>query len=113
MIKLSTPLIAFVSGVVVTLAGHWIAHHNHWIEDEGERKAARHFQKSGGLLPLEQLQAKALEAKPGQITGMDFEEKGERLSYEFDVLDAQGAFWEVEVNARTGELIRVKQEHED
>lgn len=106
-------VIAFVLGAVVALGVHWVAQKKHWIEDEGERRLARHYQKSGNLMSLEQLQAKALEAKPGRITGMDFEEKGERLTYEFDILDAQGAFWEVEVNARTGELVRVKQEHAD
>jgi len=104
-------LIAFVVGAAVTLGGIWVAHETGLMHSE--RAVARKLQKAAEILPLEQIHAKALEAKPGRIIETDFEVKGERYTYEVDVLDAQGVFWEVEINAKTGELVRMKEEHDD
>lgn len=104
-------LVTFLAGVVVALGGVWIAHETGLIH--GERATARKLQRSGEILPLEEIQAKALAAKPGRIIETEFEVKGERYTYEIDILDAQGASWEVEINAQSGELVRLKEEHDD
>ena len=104
-------VIAFVVGAVVALAGIWAAHETGLMH--GERAIARKLQKAAEILPLEQIHAKALEAKPGRVVETDFEVKGDRFTYEVDILDAQGVFWEVEINAKTGELVRMKEEHDD
>jgi len=104
-------VIAFVAGILVTLGGVWVAHETGLIH--GERSVARKLQKAAQILSLEEIHAKALAAKPGRIIETDFEIKGERYTYEVDILDAHGVFWEVEINARTGELVRMKEEDED
>lgn len=107
----SRTIITFVAGAVVALGGVWVAQETGLIG--GERAVARKLQKAAQILPLEEIHAKALAAKPGRIIETDFEVKGERYTYEIDILDAQGVFWEVEINAKTGELVRVMQEDED
>jgi len=100
---------AFVAGVAITAAGAWVVHEAEMFE-HGEGKVARALQKSGEILPLEEIQRLALEQKPGRIIETEFEVKGGRLTYEVDILDENGQFWEVEINAKTGELVRVKEE---
>lgn len=105
-------LATFLAGAAVALAGVWAAHESGLI-GHGEQATARKLQKAGEILPLEEIHAKALEAKPGRVIETDFEVKGSRYTYEVDILDAQGVFWEVEVNAKTGELVRIKEENDD
>ncbi len=102
-------VVAFVAGVVVTAGGIWVAHEAELFE-HGDGKVARALQKAGEILPLEEVQRLALEQKPGRIIESEFEVKGGRLTYEIDILDENGQFWEVEINAKTGELVRVKEE---
>ena len=103
---------AFIAGAAISAAGILAAHESGLI-GHGERSIARTLQKAAEILPLEEIHAKALQAKPGRIIETDFEVKGERFTYEVDILDAQGVFWEVEINAKTGELVRMKEEHDD
>jgi len=105
-------VIAFIAGAAVAAAGILGAHEAGLI-GHGERSIARQLQKAAEILPLEEIHAKALEAKPGRIIETDFEVKGTRFTYEVDILDDQGVFWEVEINAKTGELVRAQPEHDD
>ncbi len=105
-------VIAFIAGAGVAVAGIWGAHEAGLI-GHGEQATARKLQKAGEILPLAEIQAKALEAKPGRVIETDFEVKGTRYTYEVDILDEQGVFWEVEINAKTGELVRAQPEHDD
>lgn len=105
-------VIAFIAGAGVAVAGIWGAHEAGLI-GHGEQATARKLQKAGEILTLEEIHAKALEAKPGRVIETDFEVKGTRYTYEVDILDDQGVFWEVEINAKTGELVRAQPEHDD
>jgi len=112
MASTTRTVIAFIAGAGIALAGVWGAHEAGLI-GHGEKATARKLQQAGEILPLEEIHAKALEAKPGRIIETDFEVKGTRYTYEVDILDEQGVFWEVEINAKTGELVRAQPEHDD
>ncbi len=105
-------VIAFIAGAAIAAAGMLAAHESGLI-GHGERSIARQLQKAAEILPLEEIHAKALAAKPGRIIESDFEVKGTRFTYEIDILDEQGVFWEVEINAKTGEVVRAQPEDDD
>lgn len=112
MASTTRTVIAFLAGAGIALAGVWAAHESGLI-GHGEKATARKLQKAGEILPLEEIHAKALAAKPGRVIETDFEVKGSRFTYEVDILDDKGEFWEVEINAKTGELVRAQPEHDD
>lgn len=64
------------------------------------------------LISLEDAQAKALVAKPGTIVDVDLERRfmGRNYDYEFEVIDAEGKEWEVNINARDGSVRSVRQD---
>lgn len=64
------------------------------------------------LISLEDAQAKALAAKPGTIVDVDLERRfmGRNYDYEFEVIDAEGKEWEVNINARDGSVRSVRQD---
>ncbi|HEX5538993.1 MAG TPA: PepSY domain-containing protein, partial [Methylophilaceae bacterium] len=68
--------------------------------------------KAAGLIPIEQAADKALAAKPGKITDSDLDERTwpKGWDYEFEIFDANGKEWEVNVDAQTGEVGKVKRD---
>jgi len=53
----------------------------------------------------------ALKKQPGEVVEMEFSiEANGASSYEFDIRDANGVEWEVEVDAITGDIIEVSRE---
>jgi len=77
--------------------------------DEGQ-EVARKLSASGEILPLEKIAKSALAIKPGRILDSDLERKGKAYVYEIDVLDARGQVWEVELDAKSGKLIKLESE---
>jgi uncharacterized membrane protein YkoI len=68
--------------------------------------------KAAGLIPIEQAAEKALAAKPGKITDSDLDDRTypQGWDYEFDIIAADGTEWEVDVDAKTGEVGKVKRD---
>lgn len=79
-------------------------------DDEGYLEARR-LAREGEILPLEAILDKVDRFRSGQILEVEFEEKGRRMIYEIEILDAKGTVWEVKVDAVTGEIL--EQELED
>ena len=65
-----------------------------------------------GLITLKQAQAKALAAKPGVVTDVDLDDRdfGKGWNYEFDIVDVDvdGREWEVDIDAKTGVVGKVR-----
>ncbi|EUJ09376.1 propeptide domain-containing protein [Methylophilaceae bacterium 11] len=80
--------------------------------DDDDLQEMESISKSFGLIPLEQAKATALQAKPGVIKDAELEnrtfEKG--WDYEFEVVDADGKEWEVNVDAKTGKVRNIKRD---
>lgn len=82
-----------------------------YADDDDPQKIAE-MAKSFGLISLEQAQAKALAAKPGVVKEVELE--GRKFSkgwdYEFEIVDANGQEWEVNIDAKTGAVGSVRRD---
>lgn len=66
--------------------------------------------KSAGLISLEEAKQKALAAKPGTIKEVELEKRkmSDGWDYEVEIIDAQGQEWDVDIDAKTGAVLKVK-----
>ena len=65
--------------------------------------------EAGEIRPLADI-LKAVRGKlPGDVAGVEIEHRDGRWLYEFRVVDSQGRLFEVYVDARTGEVERIKE----
>lgn len=81
-------------------------------KDEKEEKVDPKLAKEAKLT-MEQAREIALKARPGKIEEEELEKEKGRLIYSFDIRDAQGILFEVEVDAKTGEVVSNKEDTED
>lgn len=60
--------------------------------------------KGLGLITLDEAKTKALAAKPGVVKDADLENRkfGRGWDYEFEIVDADGHEWDVNIDAKTG-----------
>jgi uncharacterized membrane protein YkoI len=77
-------------------------------EDEHDR--ARRLRDAGDILPLEVIIERAQRERPGRILELHLEEKRNRMLYEVELVDEQGIVWELYFDARSGDLVKTKQE---
>jgi uncharacterized membrane protein YkoI len=78
-------------------------------QDEQQRDEVRRAVETGEIRSLADI-LKTLRGKlPGEVAGVEIEHKGSRWRYEFRVVDGQGRLFEVHVDARSGEIERVKE----
>ncbi len=66
--------------------------------------------KAAGLISPEQAMEKALAAKAGTIVDADIDRKFKKHYYEVEIVDAEGVEWEVDIDAKTGEIRKVKKD---
>lgn len=71
---------------------------------------ARKLQDAGEILSFEKIAAMARSHKAGDILETELEKnrKTGLYIYEVEILDAKGMVWELDVNAKTGELIKIE-----
>ncbi len=74
------------------------------------QKQARELLKNGQILSLEIILEKAKSIKPGRIIETDLDEDDGQYIYEIELLDEQGRIWELELDAKTGELLELENE---
>jgi uncharacterized membrane protein YkoI len=70
----------------------------------------RQLQRSGEILSLEQIFDRARKVKPGRIVDVDLDKDDGRYIYEIELLERSGKVWEMEFDARTGELLQLEQD---
>ncbi|HEX4878277.1 MAG TPA: PepSY domain-containing protein [Limnobacter sp.] len=76
--------------------------------DDGER--IRQLQRSGQILPLANILGKAREIRPGRVLDVDLDKHDGRYIYDIEWLDPQGRVWDMEFDARTGQLLDLEQD---
>jgi uncharacterized membrane protein YkoI len=76
-------------------------------DDEAKDRA---IAKAANLITAEEAGEKALAAKGGTITDVDLDRKWKTYYYEVEIVDAQGIEWEIDIDAKTGEVHRIKRE---
>ncbi len=77
------------------------------VADE-DHVAARRLRESGEILSLEKIAEHARSAKAGEILETEFEQKKGRYIYEVEILDKDGQVWELKLDAKTGDLIKME-----
>jgi|UniRef100_UPI00403F0569 uncharacterized membrane protein YkoI len=79
--------------------------------DSGESPAnAGRLSAKGEILSLEKISQKARAYKPGEILEVELEKKHGRYVYEIDILDAGSQVWELKLDAKTGQLLKMEQD---
>jgi uncharacterized membrane protein YkoI len=73
-----------------------------------DHAVARRLREAGEIRSLEEISARARAAKAGEILQTELERSRGRYVYEMEILDAQGQVWELELDAKTGELLRME-----
>ncbi len=66
--------------------------------------------RSGEILPLENILQISRERVQGYILEVELEQEDGRLIYEIEILDEKGLAWEIELDARTGEILKQEQD---
>ncbi len=68
--------------------------------------------KQFGFISLNEAKAKALAAKAGVVKETDLDERkfGKGWKYEFEIVDSDGREWEVDIDAKTGNVIGVERD---
>jgi uncharacterized membrane protein YkoI len=95
--------IAMVAGAVVTGGA---AH----ADDKGrDQDMTRQAVERGEIKPLADIMAAIRGKLPGEVVGVEIEQKRGRWFYEFRVADAKGRLFEVYVDARSGVIDRIKE----
>ena len=77
--------------------------------DPPDHDAARRAVERGEIRALADILTTVRDKLPGEIAGVEIEHEGDRWLYEFRVVDKKGRLFEVYVNARNGEIERVKE----
>ena len=77
------------------------------VAEEGYQLAKK-LRQEGKILPLEKILAIARTQKPGEVLETEFEKKDGHYLYEVEILDAKGQVWELKLNAKTGQIIKIE-----
>jgi len=78
-------------------------------QDEARRDEVRRAVESGEIHSLADILNTLRGKLPGEVAGVEIERKDGRWHYEFRVVDSQGRLSEVHVDARSGEIERIKE----
>lgn len=95
--------IVVISGLAFFMAGPALA----GTEDPAKMRT---IAEAAGLISVEEATAKALAAKPGTIIEVELDDRKwpQGWDYEFEIIDANGKEWDVDIDAKTGEVRKVK-----
>jgi uncharacterized membrane protein YkoI len=77
--------------------------------DDDDAKRARQAVEKGEIRHLSDILGMIRGKLPGDVIGVEIEHDDGRWVYEFKVIDGQGRLFEVNVNAQTGEIERIKE----
>ncbi len=71
---------------------------------------ARRLVENGTIMPLEKILEQVRLHRPGRILEVELEREEQKYIYEIDLLDDAGQVWELEVDAKNGDLLKSEQE---
>jgi uncharacterized membrane protein YkoI len=77
--------------------------------DELRRDEVRRAVETGQIRSLADILKAVREKLPGEVAGVEIDRKDGRWRYEFRVVDGQGRLFEVYIDARSGEIERIKE----
>ncbi len=82
-------------------------------ESEASQKANQAKYAREAKITMAQAKEIALKRVPGTITDQELEKEKGKLLYSFDVKDANGKSFDVEIDAKTGAILKVEEDKED
>jgi len=74
-----------------------------------EQEEVRRAVERGEIRSLAETLGAIREKLPGQVVGVEIEHENGRWRYEFRVVNSKGHLFEVDVDARTSEISRIKE----
>ncbi len=77
-----------------------------------DHERARAAVRAGEVMPLPQLLAQLQRSHPGQVLELELERDDGRWIYEVKLLQADGRLLELELDARTAQVLKVKRKGE-
>ena len=77
---------------------------------DNDHMEARRLVETGSILPLEQILESVHKRWRGRILEVELESERGGYIYEIELLDTQGAVWELEIDAVTGQLLKTEEE---
>ncbi len=80
-----------------------------WGHDRRDHELARAAVQSGEALPLSTLLERLQRTHPGQVLELELEREGGRWIYEVKLLQTGGQLLKLELDARTAEILQVRQ----
>ncbi|MBK7664475.1 MAG: PepSY domain-containing protein [Sterolibacteriaceae bacterium] len=80
------------------------------VRADSDHVAARRLLDAGEIMPLEKIAERARAEKPGQILETELKHKHDKYIYEVEILDGGGRVWELRLDARSGELLKVEKD---
>ncbi|WP_022962204.1 PepSY domain-containing protein [Halopseudomonas pelagia] len=93
-------LIAMSCAAVLTLGSAAV------LADDVRIDEAQALIQAGTIQSFEKLNEKALEARAGTITDTELEQEYGRYIYKIEIRDAQGAEWDIDMDATNAEILK-------
>jgi hypothetical protein len=108
-------VIGLAFGVLVLGAPRSVSAQTDSVKKERSDKDDRLTQedRKNVKVTIEQARATALAVIGGTVVKEELEKERGRVQYTFDIRNSQGKLYDVEIDARTGELIKAVQEESD
>ncbi|MCC6869928.1 MAG: PepSY domain-containing protein [Burkholderiales bacterium] len=104
-----TPWLGLVTGLALLLAALPLARADAARDHDHDHDRARAALQAGEVLPLATIQEKVQRSHPGDTLKVELERKDGRWVYEFKLLQADGALLRLDVDARTGDVLKTRQ----
>ncbi|MES9844661.1 MAG: PepSY domain-containing protein [Candidatus Sedimenticola sp. PURPLELP] len=78
--------------------------------DDDDHLESRRLVEEGRIKPLQEILSLVTSQRPGAILEVELERDDGIMIYEIEMLGDDGRVWEMEINARTGEIIESHEE---
>ena len=85
-----------------------VGYGNALASDKGDHERALQAVQSGQVLPLAKVLALIEKAHPGQVLEVELEHEKQQWQYEIKLLQPDGRLMKLQVDARTGEVLKRK-----
>ena len=95
------PLLALAGVLIVALAAHPA------LADESDQDLARRALERGEIRPLDQVLDAARKALPGDVVKVELDEDDGRWTYEIKILTPGGERREVEIDAKSLQVLEI------
>ncbi len=87
------------------MTNQWYAQNGHWQNNRHSNHYSRYSRIS-----IDDAMSIALERVPGEVVKVELDTEHGLLIYEVDIINMQGIKYEVEIDAQTGEVIKIKRD---